>query len=129
MRQYEAVVIFSSQLAGEKLEEVKRNVDDQVKKLGGKITSQRELGKRSFGYVIKKQREGLYCEFCFDLDPAKVSDLRKAFQLMDDILRASILIREERPQTVAPLQSPPASTPTPKPVRPAVTKPFPHQKV
>ena len=97
MRQYEIVAIFPTQYAGEKLEEAKRNVTEQVQKQGGKITGTRELGKRAFGYAIKKQREGVYFVFDLELDPAKVSALKRAFALNEGILRSTIFVAEIKP--------------------------------
>ena len=103
-RQYEAVLIFSSQFAGEKLEEAKKAFTDQVQKQGGTVTSTREIGRRSFGYVIKKQREGIYFVFDFTLDPAKISELKRTVALTESILRANILIKQNIPISTAPVQ-------------------------
>ena len=93
MRQYEAVVIFSSLLAGTKLDEVKKNFEDHVVKQGGKVLGSRETGKRSFGFAIKKQREGLYYVYDFELDPSKVDALKKNWTLTEGILRFSVLLK------------------------------------
>lgn len=97
MRQYEAVVIASAQPGNEKLDDVKKVFEDTVIKFGGKVTSQRELGKRAFGYQVKKQREGNYIVFDFSLLPAKVSDLKKALTLSEPILRFSLFIKQDIP--------------------------------
>ena len=104
MRQYEAVVFFSSQLVGEKLEELKKGFEEQVRKQGGKVTAQREMGKRPFGYKVKRQTEGLYFVFEFDLDPTKVGDLQKSLALIEGILRFSILVKEVIPVKPAVVQ-------------------------
>ncbi len=93
-RLYEAVLILPAQAAAEKLEEAKKSFNDQVVKQGGKVTNVRELGKRAFGYVVKKQREGYYYIYDFELDPAKVSPLKKTIALTESILRCNILIKE-----------------------------------
>ena len=93
MRHYEVIVIFSPQLAGEKLDEVVKSFDDQVRKLGGKVLGKREMGRRAFGYMIKKQRDGLYALIDFDVEPSKVSDLRRTLSLTDGILRFSIFAK------------------------------------
>lgn len=97
MRLYEGIVIFPSQYAGEKLEEVKKVFEDQILKQDGKVLGKREMGKRSFGYPIKKQREGLFMLYDFELAPNKVSDLKKAVALMDDVLRFSFFVKEQAP--------------------------------
>ena len=115
MRQYEAVAIFPPQLAGDKLEEAKKNFSELVVKQGGKFTSARELGKRAFGYTVKKQKEGIYVIFDFELDPAKVTPLKRAITLTESILRTSILIKEPTWEPkVVPQQAP-------RPAKPPVT--------
>ncbi len=98
MRHYEAVVFFSPQLVGEKLEEVKKSFEEQVRKQGGKVIAQHEMGKRAFGYRVKRQSEGLYFVVDFDLEPALVNDLKKTLSLTEAILRYTIFIKEEFPQ-------------------------------
>ncbi len=115
MRHYEAVVIGSPQLAGEKLDEVKRVFEEQVKKQDGKFLGSRDLGKRSFGFVIKKHREGNYFVFDFDLDPSKITDLKKTLSISDAILRHSILTT----QSVAVSQS--VETPHQHPSKPPLS--------
>ena len=111
-RQYEAVMILPSQFAGEKLEEVKKNFADQVQKQGGSVTASHEVGRRPFGYTIKKQKEGNYFVIDFTLDPLKVVELKRTLALTEDILRVSILTKQNIPAPKAPSQ------PTQRPVKP-----------
>ena len=110
MRHYEAVVIGYPQ-TGERADEAKKVFEEQVTKRGGTVLGGRELGRRSFGYTIKKQKEGNFVLVDFDLDPAKVSDLKKALSLSESILRSSIFIKG----VAVPPSVPRASYPPPKP--------------
>lgn len=92
MRHYEAIVIFSPQLTGESLNESKQNFDEQVRKLGGKVLLKTELGRRGFGYSIKKQREGLYVLIEFELEPSKIDELKRIVSLREEILRSTLMV-------------------------------------
>ena len=113
MRQYEVIAIFTPQYVGEKLEELKRSFSDQVQKQGGKILGTREMGKRAFGYTVKKQREGNYFVYDFELNPAKISDLKKTLSLAEGILRYTIFVKEK-------VTVPPTPQPAQKALKPTV---------
>ncbi len=119
MRQYEAVTIFAPQFAGDKLELAQKSFEELVKKSGGSVGGRHEMGKRHFGYVIRKHKEGFYIVFDFKLDPAKVTELKKAITLTDSILRCSILIKQEFPKhqpVPAAAGAPPSHNPAQKPI-------------
>ena len=94
MRHYEAVVIYPVHLVADKLTEAKKVFEDQVAKQGGKVLGAQDLGRRSFGFQVKKLKEGHYLLFDFDLDPSKVNDLQKSIHLTESILRFSIFLKE-----------------------------------
>ncbi len=117
MRHYEAMVISAPQLMGEKLDQVKKVFDELVVKHGGRVLGNRDLGKRSFGFVVKKQREGNYTVMDFDLDPSKISDLKKALTLTEIILRFSIFIKQAAVVSLAPQSTTGAPKPPVAPTR------------
>ncbi|PIQ87370.1 MAG: 30S ribosomal protein S6 [Candidatus Omnitrophica bacterium CG11_big_fil_rev_8_21_14_0_20_45_26] len=95
IRQYEAIVIVPVTAAGEKFEALKAAYAEQLKKLGGKQTAIHELGRRAFGYVIQKHREGLYFVVDFELDSLKLRDFYKAMMLVEGILRHTIFTKPD----------------------------------
>ena len=91
METYEALIIFPSQAAAELLSDGKNAFEETVKKLEGKILNRSELGRRTFGYPIKKLREGYFAAFDFELLPAKVEPLTHALRLSEAILKFTIV--------------------------------------
>lgn len=90
MRHYEAVVLFSPQLVGEGLEQIKKSFEEQVKKQGGSVLSHVDMGKRALAYSLKKQKESLFFTYDVQLEPSKVVELKKTLALTEGILRSSI---------------------------------------
>ncbi len=92
-RQYEAILIYPPVFAGEKLNEAVHAFQDLAGKFGAKVAAHQDMGKRSIGFRIKKNSEGNYVHIDLNMDPAKVSELKKALTLNGDILRYSIFLK------------------------------------
>ena len=61
------------------------------KKHEGKVVSRTELGRRSLGYIVKKQKEGNVVSFVFELAPDKMDVLNRALQLCEEILKFTVI--------------------------------------
>ena len=92
MKQYEVLIICPTQLSGDPTRSGKSIFEDLIKKYEGKIVSCTELGKRLLGYAVKRQKEGNFISFVFELDPAKVDALKRALQLAEEIIKFTIII-------------------------------------
>ena len=68
--------------------------------LGGTLESTTPMGRRQFTYEINKRKAGIYFDFIFELETAKVIDIKEKYKLDDRILRNMILICD-RPETAA----------------------------
>ena len=90
MRSYEALVIFPAQTPGESIQDGKNVFEDTVKKHEGKVVTRNELGRRLLGYTVKKQKEGNFVSFVFELAPEKTDAFKRALQLSDEILKFTI---------------------------------------
>ena len=91
MNTYEALVIFPSQGVIDVLQEGKNPFEETVKKCEGKILNRTDLGKRPLGYKVKKANEGHFTSFTFELPPAKVDALKGLLNLIEDILKYTIV--------------------------------------
>ena len=78
MKKYEAVFILDI-----------RKTDDE----GAAFT-------KEFAELINKRKAGIYFDFIFELETAKVIDIKEKYKLDDRILRNMILICD-RPETAA----------------------------
>lgn len=106
MRTYEALVIFPSQVAGDLHQDAKNLFEEAVKKCEGKILNRTELGKRPLGYPIKKATEGYFVSFAFELLPDKMGPLRQSLQLVEGILKFTMI---QKPKIELPRLSKPVS--------------------
>lgn len=94
MRDYELVIIFSSQLEEDKQKKSIDKIKKSITGFKGKIKKTDNWGKKDFSYPIKKQTQGTYTQFKFSLDEGKIIDLEKKVKANENILRY-LLIREE----------------------------------
>jgi small subunit ribosomal protein S6 len=92
MRQYELVVIFST----EKNTKTEKKSAEEIKKLitslKGKVDKIDDWGLKTLSYPIKKQTTGLYIQFNFSLPEEKTAQLKKSLLANENIIRY-LLIR------------------------------------
>ena len=74
--------------------------------------AQRDMGKKSFGYVVKKHKEAIYYQYDFDLSPGKLIELQRTLTLTEPILRFSVFIKNQDLAKALP-PKPPMSSPKP----------------
>jgi small subunit ribosomal protein S6 len=121
-KKYEIVYLLSSELEEKKIESLKSEIKKIIEKNEGKISQEKELGKRKLAYKIGPNYYALYCFLTFEVEKEKVKFLNRDLGLLPDILRFLITdfaefpeIRRENPKT--PLEKPiskPVSTPIKK---------------
>ena len=111
MRTYEATVIFSPKTAGEIPQEGKKIFEGLVQKHGGKTLNFIDLGKKTLGYAVKKTKEGHCLVFDFTLAPDQLDSLKKAAQLIEDILLVTIVVKPSIKPAARKGYKPPRSTP------------------
>ena len=105
MRLYEGLFAFQTNVAPEDRKAHEKGLESLIEKSGGKILEKTEMGKRSFGYEVKKFRDGHFVFVQFQLEPLKANELQKALQLSPDVLKFMIT------------QKPAAPKPSKKPAR------------
>lgn len=92
MKKYDSLIIFPPATTGL---DSKNSFEELVKKNGGSISNRTEMGKRFLGYPVKKSKEGYVVAFDFELEPAKMVELRRSLDLSEDILKYTIVVREK----------------------------------
>ena len=90
MKVYEATIILLTSLREEKLTEVVESIRTEIDRCGGSVRDVLALGRRSFSRPMGKEAEGNYYRVVFEMDPAKLDDLRARFRLTPDIFRVMI---------------------------------------
>jgi len=96
MQHYEALIIISSRITEEELPFVVDKIFGIIKKNGGTITKNENLGKKKLAFSIKQSRYGFYVLIEFNLTPEKYHAIEKDLGLMEEVIRHQILkIREK----------------------------------
>ncbi len=91
MKKYDANFIFVNSGRDEAWEKTIERMQAEIARIGGKIISTEDLGKKVFARVQQKKESGTYLTIRFELDPAKVNELRARYALLEEIFRLQIL--------------------------------------
>ena len=97
MKKYEAVFILDIRKSDDEGAAFGKEFGELIESLGGKMESVTPMGRKQFTYEIDKRRAGLYFDFIFTLDPAKLVEIRERYKLDQQILRSMTLIYD-RPE-------------------------------
>lgn len=87
MRDYELVVILSSQIEPKEQEDLINQIKEILTNLKAKTIKVDNWGRKLFSYPIKKQLQGFYSQFNFSLEAKKIIDLDKKLKANEKILR------------------------------------------
>ena len=91
MKEYEGIVILKTNLTEEISKKVLAQLEGEISKNGGNIDKVENWGKRNLAYTVKKNKEGVYYKVNFKIEPEKISVLKNAYRLLEDILKVEIL--------------------------------------
>jgi len=114
-RAYEALVILKAAGTEQDVARAAAQLEEQVKKLGGKMERSEPWGRRRLAFRIERQNEGYYQFLRFQAPPARVAELERLFRLNEAIVRFMILSEDE----IAPMM---ASAPRIGPGQPAAVQ-------
>jgi len=92
LRDYELTVVYSMELAEEKLEAAIDNIRNYVTGRGGEISDVKRWGKRRLAYPIKHIIDGYYVLYLFKMKPADGKDLENNLRISDDVLRHLLIV-------------------------------------
>ena len=93
---YEGLFILNSELYARSPEEVSGQMAAFIEKTGGEVLLSRLWDERRLVYPIKGHRRGTYWLTYFKIDPSKVKELNRQFQITDSILRFLFLKLDPR---------------------------------
>ena len=96
MKKYDALYIFVNAAREDAIEPLLEKVSGDITRLGGTVLGSELLGRKTFARVMKKKEGGVYVRVRFELDPAKVAELRARYALNDEIFRVQILAVDDR---------------------------------
>ena len=84
---YEGLFILDTDLYSRNPDEVSGQVASAVSQFGGEVLLTRLWDERKLAYPIKGHRRGTYWLSYFQLDPQRVKELTRQFQLSNSVLR------------------------------------------
>ena len=90
MRKYEMLVILDATTENQS-EEISK-IEEILKNLGGTVSKTDAWGKKTLAYPIRKQTEGYYVLFNFELEPAQTFELRRVLGLRANVYRQLVLV-------------------------------------
>ena len=92
MRDYELVVILSSELAEEEVPAAIDRLSQLIVDRGGEVKEVNRWGRRKLAYPIKRQLEGNYLVTQVRLEPNRTSDIEAGLRISEEVLR-HLLVR------------------------------------
>ncbi|HEV8339267.1 MAG TPA: 30S ribosomal protein S6 [bacterium] len=94
MPQYEMVYILRPDLEPEAVKGVVDRFGQRVTEQGGSVDFVEVWGKRRMAFTLRKFREGIYVLTRFTVDSARLPELKRLTRIMDDVMRALIVVAE-----------------------------------
>ncbi len=92
MKKYDANFIFVQTGREEAWTNTIERMQGEITRIGGKVISTEDHGKKTFARIQQKKESGTYLTIRFELDPAKVNELRARYALIEEIFRLQILV-------------------------------------
>ena len=96
---YELLYLISNQYTEDEIKPLAEKVNDIIKGRGGKITLFEEWGKKRLAYSIKSFYYGYYNLVEFDLEGSKLTEVNRALEMMNEILRHQIVAKKVKTAT------------------------------
>ena len=95
IRDYEMVVIAAPQLDDEALSTLTQRISGWITGANGAVSETNVWGRRSMLYPIKKQTEGIYVQFNFQLAPSASRELERSLRLDEKVIRHLVIRLDE----------------------------------
>ena len=102
MHYYELLYISNSAIDGNKLKQVKADVENLIREKGETIYKTEDWGRTKLAYEIKRERYGNYVLHQFAAPPSLPSELKQRLVLNDAVLSHIITRLEKEPRKQEP---------------------------
>lgn len=96
MRRYEGLFFFGAGEGPDGKAAQTRTIENLIGKFDGKISVIHDWGRRTFGYEVKKKRDGNMYLADFEIAPAKLVELRRAITLEASVLKFTATLVTEQ---------------------------------
>lgn len=91
MKKYDANFIFVQSGRDDAWAKTIERMQAEIIRIGGKVLDTQDRGKKTFARIQQKKESGTYLTIRFELEPAKVNELRARYALIEEIFRLQIL--------------------------------------
>lgn len=95
MNHYELMVIFSPSLTEEEQKQQSAQVEELISREKGSLHLVDHWGKRKLAYPVKRQRQGFYDWFYFEMEPGRLAEVDRKLKMSEVILRFMSLKMEK----------------------------------
>jgi len=89
---YEAMYILDSSFEDEEIAAIEERIKAGIESTGGQFESVHEFARRRLAYEIKGHRDGIYRVMYFTGTGETVDELKREFNLAEDIVRGTVLV-------------------------------------
>ena len=94
MRKYELMTIFP--LDEEKSKKAAEEVRSTLTSFGAEIEEEKLFGDRDLTYEVNKEKRGRFVLFTLKLNPSKITEIDKAFNIQMNLLKYLFVKLEEK---------------------------------
>lgn len=108
MRAYEALIIVKAAGTEQELTRQATHLEEPIKKVGGSVDSNQNMGRRRLAFRIARQAEGHYFLLRFQAPTEQLGELDRLFRLNESVVRFMILSADEVDGAPQPAPSDPA---------------------
>ena len=95
MEKYEGLFIFPPDESPEAGKQEERQIEEILRRFGGRVLERKDWGRRPLGYSVRKFREGRVLVWNFEIEAAQMGELFKALHLDEKILKTTIVKPQE----------------------------------
>lgn len=93
MRLYEGLIIFVPEASVEARKRQVELFEGLVAKHGGVIRNKTDWGKKTVGYMLRKNRDGYILIYEFEVPPAAIVEIERTLTLDQDVLKSMITVK------------------------------------
>jgi len=94
MKAYECLLILAPETAPDAHKKQLEVFEELVKKQGGAIKGKNEWGRRPIAYPLKKNREGFFVIYDFEVDTLAIAEMNRLLTLDMGVLKFMITVKK-----------------------------------
>jgi small subunit ribosomal protein S6 len=96
-RTYEVMFIIDPDATGEDITRISENLQQTIVDLGGTISKNEDMGRRTLAYPIGRKTEGHYTLFEIEGSGSEIAELERRMRVNDQVLRyMTVRVDEDR---------------------------------